>query len=333
MNKKFKLNLLQLHSFTMAEILLSLTIIGIVAAITLPSLTGNINERTWSTQKKALYARMSQAIALMGSLNGYGLNADNNQTISNAAKVFVTDGLRRVLKINNICDSEHFKDCGLPSKITTMGNEVINFPNKLSDFNSMLTGYTNGYGNPQINTNAAAFETANGESIAVYYNPNCTGRDTKFEQIVNTTGWSEYKEVIYAQSYMCANFVYDLNGKKGPNVFGKDLGFITALYSTDPAVVAPVAVSRNASDGFVTFYEARSLCTQKDPESRIPNIEEMNAMVYNSKFLSLVLHNNNYSYWTSTVYDNNFAWSASKRYLARTAYRMDTELHIRCIKK
>ena len=35
-------------AFTMAEILLSLTIIGVVAAITLPSLTGNINERTWN---------------------------------------------------------------------------------------------------------------------------------------------------------------------------------------------------------------------------------------------------------------------------------------------
>ena len=59
-------------AFTMAEILLSLTIIGVVAAITLPSLTGNINERTWNTQRKALYARFSQAIALMPSLNGYG---------------------------------------------------------------------------------------------------------------------------------------------------------------------------------------------------------------------------------------------------------------------
>ena len=26
----------------------------------------------------------------------------------------------------------------------------------------------------QLNTKAAAFETANGESILVYYNPNCT---------------------------------------------------------------------------------------------------------------------------------------------------------------
>ena len=67
------LKLLKKTAFTMAEILLSLTIIGVVAAITLPSLTGNINERTWNTQRKALYSRMSQAIALMDSIKGYGL--------------------------------------------------------------------------------------------------------------------------------------------------------------------------------------------------------------------------------------------------------------------
>ena len=56
----------------MAEILLSLTIIGVVAAITLPSLTGNINERTWNTQRIALCARFSHAVAFMPNLSGYG---------------------------------------------------------------------------------------------------------------------------------------------------------------------------------------------------------------------------------------------------------------------
>ena len=60
-------------AFTMAEILISLTIIGVIAAITLPSLQANINEKTWATQRKALYNRMSQAISLMDSLNGYGV--------------------------------------------------------------------------------------------------------------------------------------------------------------------------------------------------------------------------------------------------------------------
>ena len=114
----------------MAEILLSLTIIGVVAAITLPSLTGNINERTWNTQRKALYARFSQAIALMPALNGYGTyettssggSASINDT---AAETFVTSGLAKVLKINNICDSEHLEDCGINPTLVPLNGSTI----------------------------------------------------------------------------------------------------------------------------------------------------------------------------------------------------------------
>lgn len=60
----------------------------------------------------------------------------------------------------------------------------------------------------QVNTKAAAFETQNGESILTYYNPNCQGE-------MNETG------MYYTQSKMCANFVYDLNGNKGPNTVGQ----------------------------------------------------------------------------------------------------------------
>lgn len=60
------------NAFTMAEILISLVIISIIAAITLPALRANINESTWNTQRKALYSRMSQAISMLPNLNGYG---------------------------------------------------------------------------------------------------------------------------------------------------------------------------------------------------------------------------------------------------------------------
>ncbi len=177
-------------AFTMAEILLSLTIIGVVAAITLPSLTGNINERTWNTQRKALYARFSQALALMPNLNGYGTLVEGNDStsaIDNAAETFVTDGLSKVMKINNICDFEHLEDCGIPDNITTLaGSTISNFNsspyNTLVGFNNMFNGTFNNGPNgsggteltySQLDTKAAAFETANGESIFVYYNPKC----------------------------------------------------------------------------------------------------------------------------------------------------------------
>ena len=104
-------NLIKRAAFTMAEILLSLTIIGVVAAITLPSLTGNINERTWNTQRKALHSRLSQAIALMPQVRGYGTL--NITTISgytsgmqafssnNATEAFLTNGLAKVFKLES----------------------------------------------------------------------------------------------------------------------------------------------------------------------------------------------------------------------------------------
>ena len=168
-------------AFTMAEILLSLTIIGVVAAITLPSLTGNINERTWNTQRKALYARMSQAIALMPALNGYGTLTEEtssgaNDGVDTAAETFVTEGLSKVLKINNICDSENLEDCGIPVKLTPMIGSIISpFPKTLKELNTGFTAAA-GYSFKVTNTKVAAFETQNGESIALFYNPKCQGK-------------------------------------------------------------------------------------------------------------------------------------------------------------
>jgi len=308
----------------MAEILLSLTIIGVVAAITLPSLTGNINERTWNTQRKALYARFSQAIGLMPSLNGYGTYSGTNTdgvvsaTEDTATETFVTEGLSKVLKINNICDSDHLPDCGIPASYTNLAGSVHVWPTKLSEMNPMFTSsYDESHINPQndIDTKAAAFETQNGESIAVYYNPNC-------QPDMGETWWH------YSQPKMCANFIYDLNGNKGPNTVGKDIGFITALYPSDPIVVAPMPLNRNTAN-MSQPKGASKLCTQQDPESRMPNREELSAMFYNRDLIGNLSSGllssstiNLTSYWGVNV-------DAGSRYAAEATYWHA----IRCVKR
>ena len=253
-------------AFTMAEILLSLTIIGVVAAITLPSLTGNINERTWNTQRKALYARFSQAIALMPSLNGYGTlkeetdSAGSTSIEDTAAETFVTAGLSKVLKINNICDSEHLEDCGIPSKITTYNGSVLSsLPHTVLELNSFFSRSTENHINNYsfLDTKVAAFETANGESIAVYYNPKCVYKQEY------AGSWA----YINMQPEICANFVYDLNGSKGPNTVGKDIGTITALYASDSKVVAPQLKLVTASNNVPTARWGE-YCRERDANYR-----------------------------------------------------------------
>lgn len=319
-------------AFTMAEILLSLTIIGIVAAITLPSLTGNINERTWNTQRKALYARFSQAIALMPSLNGYGNYINGNESTSavdTATETFITEGLSKVLKINNICDHEHLADCGIVNSFTNLAGSTLTFPTKLSELNPMFTSeYTISHSNgssttfqntqKDIDTKAAAFETQNGESIAVFYNPNCIGDE------VATGEWH------YSQPRMCANFIYDLNGNKGPNTVGKDIGFITALYPTDPIVVAPLPLPTNA--GRTEQYNAGKLCQQQDSESRVPNREEVSSMFYNKRLVGIDAG----PYWSSTMIssgEDGSGWTIHYEIGRLNRYAKNATDFVRCIKR
>ncbi len=290
-------------AFTMAEILLSLTIIGVVAAITLPSLMANINERTWNTQRKALYARMSQALSIMPQMGGYGTVTEESGSITEdtAAEAFLTEGLSKVLKINNICDSEHLADCGVPTSYTNLaGSTITPWPKTIGAWNEHFVNFSfvgshwnsDGtdahYSYSQPNTKAAAFETQNGETIALYYNPNC--RDSAGNV------WH------YSQARMCANFIYDLNGNKGPNMVGKDIGFITALYNNDTNIVAPMPLATNA--GTMKQALASAACTAQDSESRLPNIDELTSMYYNKNLVGI----SSGDFWSGSVVSASLAW-------------------------
>ena len=316
----------RLTAFNMAEILLSLTIIGVVAAITLPSLTGNINERTWNTQRKALYSRFSQAIALMPALNGYGtLTEDENHSVTadTATETFLTSGLAKVLKINNICDSEHLEDCGIPSKIIALNGDTVDTPTTMKELNQYIV--SNNFGeydgvlrsHSQIDTKAAAFETQNGESILAFYSPVCATN-------MNEEGMHN------SQDKMCVNFVYDLNGNKGPNTFGKDIGALTVFYPVDSIIVAPLPANRDWATGS-TQQNATGVCTKQDSEYRLPNRFELAAIYTNQLFLNNM--ENARHYWSSSVISSTKGWTFGSA--AGIYYPSSRNLggNVRCIKR
>ena len=327
----------------MAEILLSLTIIGVVAAITLPSLTGNINERTWNTQRKALYSRLSQAISLMPQIRGYGELSVGNATAcysftaSDAAEAFLTNGLSKVFKLNNICDRNNLGDCGLPSSLVILNGSKIDFVGGAS-WQTSLTWLHAGFreigcGQPYaITTEPAAFETANGESVLVYYNPIC--RDS-------LTSMNNESFNMRPTSVLCANFVYDLNGKKGPNTVGKDVGFMSVFYPTENIVVSPIPQSKNASSS-VVWTSASRTCTNQGDDYKLPNKEEMMAMIINHKFIDPAILEDGKLYATSStsddvqgrgsinnvwIYDGRGGWTMYSKGTKSSSYA------VRCVKR
>ena len=316
--------LLACVGFTMAEILLSLTIIGVVAAITLPSLTGNINERTWNTQRKALYARFSQAVALMPALNGYGTVKEESSSgagdaIDTAAETFITAGLSKVLKMNNICSNDNLEDCGFVSQIITLNGSKIDLPKNVQELNPLMNHVA--WGSESYNakdTKAAAFETANGESIVVYYRPACT------------SNISTDSEDLPLQKLVCANFIYDLNGTKGPNTVGKDIGVMTALYSNDSAVVAPYPYPHDTADS-IGRDSLSSICKDQDSQYRLPSRDELVSIFVNKKIFGNL---DNARYWSSslsTSTKNGWYLHASSGYLSH--YYDNATMAVRCVKR
>ncbi len=317
--------------FTLAEILITLAIIGIVAAITLPSLLVNVNEKAWDAQKKALHARLAQAIGQMNTLGGYGTYTEDEEgtaTVDTAAESFILDALSKVYKINNVCGPDKLSSCGIPSKITTLDAvSEINFPTKISELNeTMLNGqHIEGEDGSVANTKAAAFETVNGESIAVFYNPLCSSDTT-----VNH----------YVQNKMCVNFLYDLNGSEGPNQVGKDVGFITAFYNKNPVVVAPVPYGTDYTSTVPQYSEnaetldAPAVCKTMGEDLRLPDRDETASLFVNAALMNLSKSANDY--WSGSVISSGtsgLAWRIHFSDGVRLRPTRSSKGYVRCIRK
>ena len=110
----------------------------------------------------------------------------------------------------------------------------------------------------------------NGESVAVFYNPYCFSHDN----VANSAhGWSSSYINIYVLPYMCADFIYDLNGKKGPNRMGDDIWYMTLMYSDklELSYIDPNLLGKYSSD-VSSYKKAVSFCESSN--SRLPTLEE-----------------------------------------------------------
>ncbi len=318
--------------FTLAEVLITLAIIGIVAAITLPSLLVNVNEKAWDAQKRALHARLAQAIGQMNTLGGYGTyteDEDGTATEDTAAESFILDALSKVYKINNVCGPDKLGSCGVPSKIATLnGTSELVFPTKMSELNSKLLNglhISSNENGDMADTKAAAFETVNGESVAVFYNPLC-GSDSSL--------------IHFAQNKMCVNFVYDLNGAEGPNEVGKDVGFITAFYNRNPVVVAPIPYGVDYSSRVPSYsadenaVDASMACKVQGENLRLPDRDEIASLFVNAPLINL--SESTYTFWSGSIIStgsDGLAWTQYFGTGDRNRVKRSETTYVRCVIK
>ena len=180
-------------AFTLAEVLITLAVIGIVAVLTLPNLIQNHNEKAWSTAQDVFTKRLEVATRQMNTeekLAGYESTMD-----------FVNE-LKKYIKITRVCDNSEITKCFAKEVIWSDGEEPI-------DMSTIQNAAS--LGQEDWDTDTVAVQFANGVNAIIAYNPNATQ--------------DPYNNQFSATSNSMA-ILYDVSGNKNPNTNGKDIGKI-----------------------------------------------------------------------------------------------------------
>ena len=198
-------------AFTLAEVLITLGIIGVVAALTMPALITNIQDRIQQKRIENINQKLSKVtdkMAVQSGLTGY-----------DTTMAFVQE-MSKHMKIAKICDNEHLAECWPTQEV------ILNDEGKTWEIAKTKNAKT-----LKISTNAedwadtVGIVTGDGTGMILSYNKKCEFNvDDGGLKYDNSTGKSN--------SLVCLSGVFDWNGSSKPNKLNKDvktLGMATGL--------------------------------------------------------------------------------------------------------
>ena len=182
-------------AFTLAEVLITLAVIGIVAALTLPGLIQNHNEKAWSTAKDLWEKKLTETVRRM-NVDGVMTGHDTTEDFMNSFKNY--------MKVIKTCDNGDINKCYSPKIVTTGKDDA---PLDI-ETETLTSASSMGLKEWQTNTNTMSFVVADGTTVIMAYQKECPYADP-----IEDTG----------SQVSCMAYMVDVNGKKGPNRVGKDI--------------------------------------------------------------------------------------------------------------
>lgn len=182
-------------AFTLAEVLVTLGIIGVIAAMTIPNLVMNYQKKQYSTQIKKAYAQMNQVLQQM-AVDG-GTIGDISQYFGSTTAAGTT--IASYYKV--------VKNCGTTAEVA--GSEQC-----FDAYDDNYDGSSNTTNNWTSNVSSYyKFVTSDGMSFAIgSYGNNCN----------SNYGFSAAPDSPTYNS-TCGWVLIDVNGKKQPNNLGRDV--------------------------------------------------------------------------------------------------------------
>ena len=192
-------------AFTLAEVLITLGVIGVVAALTMPTLLKNIAERSNSEAQANLAQKITKSMDLMRADGGL-------ERTYNSTDEFV-DEFSKYIKISTRCDADHIADCWPTKTVTTTDGETYDVSKAKTGMNLNLK---------DNKSNNVGIILADGATLILTYNPNAGiigDGDTVTPSFADLPiGFGRTKKFAYTTSVTDPiDFVMDVNGFKGPN--------------------------------------------------------------------------------------------------------------------
>ena len=192
-------------AFTLAEVLITLGVIGIVAAMTMPTLLKNIAERSNSEAQANLAQKITKSMNLM--------RADGGLERTYASTDEFVDEFSKYIKISTRCDADHIADCWPTKTVTTSDGKTYDVSKAKTGKNLNLR---------DNKSNNVGIILADGATLILTYNPNAGiigDGDTVIPSFADLPiGFGRTKKFAYTTSVTDPiDFVMDVNGFKGPN--------------------------------------------------------------------------------------------------------------------
>ena len=212
-------------AFTLAEVLITLGIIGVVAAMTMPSLIHKYQEKVRIQQYKKAMSLISQAIVSQYAANGVyyecGYGVDNSQ----CSEMF--NDIQKYLKVAKFCENKAFDNGCIPD-YDGMEAALKDSDNNMSD-----------------------------EDIQDYVHKNCVGFEKN--RIKNDNPVLVLADgtiiVSYLPEWGLKLFLLDINGKKGPNKWGYDMFTAELRRSKGGLSLGPPSGCMEPAKGGLTSFQ------------------------------------------------------------------------------
>ncbi len=199
-------------AFTLAEVLITLGIIGIVAALTLPAFISNVQGRIQAKRVENINQKLSKVtdkMAVQSGLIGYP-----------DTMAFVQE-MKKHMSIAKVCDNSHLSECWGTTEVD-VGKD------KPWEISKTKTAKTLKIGEPDNWADTVGIVTADGTPMILSYNKNCNFDPSKDGLQYNQSSGK-------SNSLVCLSGVYDWNGGARPNKLGDDvtlLGMASGLGSS-----------------------------------------------------------------------------------------------------